>query len=141
MLFIVNHFDVGLEWRVTGGHMARDLPIEFRRKVNTWKMHSARWNVVHYTTGFGSAVLSTIIATNVKGNFLSSFWATLLAALAAGLAFLVTALGAQTRGKTFELAARELEGASAVYMYDDSVPETVLGEAVVRGVKILKDAK
>jgi hypothetical protein len=57
------------------------------------------------------------------------------------LAFLVTTLGAQTKAKGFELAARALEMAIAKFRFNDSLPEAFLGEAEANGIEILNSIK
>jgi len=121
--------------------MDRTAPQDIRNKWMSWKYWSSVWNWIHYITGFTSAALTVVIAANAKAQFLSSFQATVMAGTAAGLAFLVTTLGAQTKGKGFEVAGRELEVAITEYQHDESIPEKSLSAAVKRGIVILNSLK
>lgn len=119
--------------------MEREIPHSVEDKYSAWRFWTGTWNTIHYTTGFTSAALSSVIAANVKLQFLGATTATFVAAFAAGLAFLLTAFGAQSRASKFERAARELEIAKSLYQLDPNVPESTLADAIRRGIQILKD--
>jgi hypothetical protein len=121
--------------------MSREVPKESIDKWLAWKRFSGHWQNIHYFTGFGSAALAVVIAANSQKQFLSPILTTLIAGLAAGLAFLVTTMGAQTKAKSFELAARELEAAIARYRFDPSLQEPFLGAAEAKGIPILNSMK
>lgn len=121
--------------------MARVVPPNIKGKWQAWRYWSSVWNWMHYITGFTSAALTVLIAANTKSAFLAPTTAVTVACIAAGLAFLVTAMGAQARGKGFELAARELEGPITDYLLDETVPEKVLAEGVRRGIDVLNEMK
>jgi|SRR3984957_5630787 len=121
----------------------REVPLTIRQTHYAWRRWSSIWNWVHYTTGFTSAGLTVIIAANAnaKPQFLNPIPTAVLAAFAARLAFLVTAMGAGTKGKGFELAGREIELARAKFQLNPEIPESTLGDAVEKGVQILNNVK
>jgi hypothetical protein len=121
--------------------MGRQVPELVTDKLAAWRHWSSVWNWTHYTTGFTSAGITAVVASNAKTQFLGPVLATVLAGVAAGLAFLVTTLGAQTRGKGFELAAREIELATDRFQLDPTVPDSSLRDALDRGLKILNEVK
>jgi hypothetical protein len=121
--------------------MSRDVPADILGKTVAWRKFQVMWNPIHYITGFGSAVLSSIIAANVKAQFLNTTTAVIIAAVAAGLTALVTAMGAHTKGKAYEIAARELEATSSLYEHDLAIPEAELGKAVKRATEVLNGTK
>jgi hypothetical protein len=124
-----------------GTNMAREIPNETVEKWLAWKHWSNHWNTLHYITGFSSAALTVVIAANAKAQFMGPLLTTILAGIAAGLTFLVTAFGAQIKGKGFEVAGRELEVAMAKYRTNPDLPDSFLGEAEARGVEILNNMK
>ncbi len=115
----------------------RPVPEEIQSKLKVWFFLSNIWNNTHNVVGGCSAAMSVVISINAKAQFLSTTNAAIIAAAAAILTFLVTTLHAQTKGKAFTLAERELEAAIAKYRIDDSLPEKYLGEAKARGVEVL----
>lgn len=121
--------------------MPRTAPQEVVDRWNAWKHWSSVWNWIHYLTGFTSAALAVLIAANTKDPFLPIIPAVLISCFGAGLAFLVTSMGAQTKGKGFELAGRVLEGAIAEYENDDSVPAKSLADAIQKGLDVLNNVK
>lgn len=121
--------------------MAREIPAEIQSKYSAWRFWTGVWNAAHYVTGFGSAALSAMIATNVKSKFLEDYQAIALAAIAAGLTSLITAFGAQSKAKAFEMAARRLEVAKIKYQFDSTIPDTFLTDAVAEGVSTLEGLK
>jgi hypothetical protein len=126
------------DWRL---RMPREIPKEINEKLLAWRHWSSVWSWAHDLTGFTSAALTTVIAANAKAQFMGPILTTVIAALAAGLAFLVTTLGAQTKAKGFELAARALETAIAKFRFNDKLPDTFLGDAEAKGIDILNSIK
>jgi hypothetical protein len=121
--------------------MEREIPASIRRKYSTWQWKASWWTRMHYVTGFSSAALTVFIAANARAQFLSPIQATVLAAIAAGLAFLVTALSAQTKGRGYGLASYDLELAIAKYRHNPDLPNAVLSDAVEKGIETLKGLK
>jgi hypothetical protein len=61
----------------------REVPSEFTRKRNVWRILEKVFAMLHILLSGGSVVLGTVIAANVKSTFLSENWALVIAASAA----------------------------------------------------------
>jgi hypothetical protein len=76
--------------------------------------------------------------------WLQLYWhiaAAVLPIVAGALSFLIGRYAAQAKGTAYELAAREIEEAEALYRTDGSVTERFPGEAEVRGIRLLSTFK
>jgi len=106
-----------------------------------WGYNATMWSWLHYGIGFTSAALGVVLAANRDGQIFTGQYRAIETAitggLAAGLAFLVTALGANAKAHAYTMAERELGKAIVVYRNDPSTSETLLTHAAEKGHDIL----
>lgn len=123
----------------------REVPEYFEEKRKIWIKLAKYWFRISNGLGGVLVVLYLIIAS--LGG--AAPWpqlryriaAIVLPIVAGVVSFLISTYAAQAKGTAYELAAREIEEAEAVYRTDESLAERFLGEAEVRGVRLLSTFK
>lgn len=118
---------------------ARPVPKHTRQKLRTWQQVYGAVNVV---LGGASVVCTILIGANTASSepIFSKALSVGLSLGAALAAFLVTILNARQYNLAFERAARELEMAIALFSTDPTLSPRTLGDAEVRGIKLLNHA-
>jgi glucan phosphoethanolaminetransferase (alkaline phosphatase superfamily) len=123
----------------------REVPKELEEKRIRWKNCSEKWFWRHNALGTSLTLLYTCIAAiSSAAPWPHLFWrvvAIVLPIFAAICSFVMMTYGAQAKGKAFETAARELGKAIALYRYNQSLPDSILGQAEARAIDLLSMLK
>ena len=119
----------------------REVPEYFERKREKWKGLSERWFRKSNTLGIVLVILYSLTASlGGAAPWAQLRWrviAVTLPILAAVVSYLGGTYNAQAKGTAFELAAREIEKAEALYRTDEARGERELGKAEEQGILLL----
>jgi len=123
----------------------REIPEHFEKKREAWILLAKYWFRISNGLGILLTVLYLLIATlGGAAPWPQLRWrivAAVLPIVAGAVSFLIGTYAAQAKGTAYELAAREIEEAEALYRTNGSVSEHSLGEAEVRGIRLLSTFK
>lgn len=121
--------------------LVREIPPFIRAKWRSWRLYQELFGGLHLGLGSLSVGASSVIAANAASKFLTPEISVAIATLAAVAAFALTFLNAKQKNEAFEVAARELEKAMALYRADPAADIKTLAEAEVRGIELLNSRR
>jgi hypothetical protein len=121
----------------------REVPEFATKKWRSWRQLQNAYGWLHLLLGSVSVAMSSLMAANaaMRQGFLLPAQAVAMATVGAITAFALTLVNSKQKKHAFEVAARELEKAMALYQADPSLNLRFLADAEVRGIEMLDRVK